>query len=235
MLHLSNWVAIPSWLSVSLKWKPPRIKHSMLKWKKEQARAKKIALFHNVYAKVYCLSWVEYNSTQDNQWTNCWKNILPWQLQMFSCSWAHLFHREPYTSRLFWLILNLFFWGAKGKGIIYLFVCLSFLTSTKQSQTDGWLCCLLSHSLTWMNIKANAQKRWNLIMCHLYGFCVTEEKRWNTFRRIIALVNNGRLPVLHSIMERTGSGPFHQGEINKRTVEPEETHIPGKWVLYEED
>lgn len=79
-----------------------------------------------------------------------------------------------------------------------------------------------------MNIKANAQKRWNLITCHLYGCCVTEEKRWNTFRRIIALVNNGWLPVLHSIMGRMGSGPFHHREINKRTVEPEETRIPGK-------
>lgn len=72
-------------------------------------------------------------------------------------------------------------------------------------------------------------------MCHLYGFCVTEKKRWNTFRGIIALVNNSGLPVLHSIMGTTGSGPFHQGEINKRVVQPEETHIPGKWVLYEED
>ena len=79
-----------------------------------------------------------------------------------------------------------------------------------------------------MNIKATAQKRWNLIICHLYGFCVTEEKRPKTFRGIIALVNNGGLPVLHSITGRTGSGPFHHTEINKRTVEPEETYIPGK-------
>lgn len=142
---------------------------------------------------------------------------------------------NPTLSWLFCLMLNLFFWGAMGNSIIHLFVCLSFLTSNKQIQTDGWLCCLLSHSRIWMNIKANAKKRWDLIMCHLYGFCVTEEKRWNTFRRIIALVNNGGLPVLHSIMGRTGSGPFHQVEINKWTVEPDETHIPGKWVLYEED
>ncbi len=108
---------------------------------------------------------------------------------------------KPALSQLFWLLLNLLFWGAKGNRITPLFVCLPFVTSTKQSQTDGWLCCLLPHSLTWMNIKGNAQKRWNLIMCHLYGFCVTEGKRWNTFRRIIALVNNGGLPVLHSIME----------------------------------
>lgn len=49
-----------------------------------------------------------------------------------------------------------------------------------------------------------------------------------TFRKIIALVNIGRSPVLHSIMGRTGSRLFHQVEINKRTGEPEETHIPGK-------
>lgn len=79
-----------------------------------------------------------------------------------------------------------------------------------------------------MNTKANAWKRWNLIMCHLYGFCVTEGKRWNTFRRIIALVNNDGLPVLHSIRGRTGPGPFHHREINKKMLEPEETHIPGK-------
>lgn len=133
-----------------------------------------------------------------------------------------------YASWLFCLMLNLSLREAKH----YIFISLSIFS---ELQADRWLCCLLSHSLTWMNIKANVQKRWNLIMCHLYGFCVTEKKRWNTFRRIIALVNNGGLPVLHSIMGRTSSGLFHQGEINKGTAEPEETHIPGKWVLYEED
>lgn len=115
------------------------------------------------------------------------------------------------TVYFFWLFClrsNLFFWEGRGKRIIYLFVCLSFLTLTKQSQTEEWLCYLLSHSHTWMNVKANAPKRWDLIMCHLYGFCVTEEKKWNTFRWIIALVNNGRFPVLHSIMVRMGSACF---------------------------
>lgn len=65
-------------------------------------------------------------------------------------------------------------------------------------------------------------------MYHLYGFCVTEKKRRNTFRRIIALVNIGGLPVLHSIMGRESFRPFHQVDINKKTAEPEETHIPGK-------
>lgn len=49
------------------------------------------------------------------------------------------------------------------------------------------------------------------------------------------MVNNGGLPVLHSIMGRTGSREFHQVVINKRTVEPEETHVPGKLVLDDED
>lgn len=118
-----------------------------------------------------------------------------------------------------------------------LYIYLSFLTSSEPQQTEGWLCCLLSHSMRWLNIKASTQtkKKENLIICHLYAFCVAEEKRWNTFRKIIALVNIGGSPVLHSIMWRTGSRPFHQVEINKRTGEPEETHIPGKWVPYEED
>lgn len=53
------------------------------------------------------------------------------------------------------------------------------------------------------------------------------------FRKIIALVNIGASPVLHSIMGRTGEGtgergsrPFHQVEINKRTGEPEEKPYP---------
>lgn len=117
---------------------------------------------------------------------------------------------------------------------IYLFV-FSDLNQTKKP--DRRVIMLFASPFTDMNEYngKHSKKKRNLIMCHLYGFCVTEEKRWNTFRRIIALVNIGGLPVLHSIMERTGSGPFHQVEINKRTVEPEETHIPGKWVPYEED
>lgn len=50
----------------------------------------------------------------------------------------------------------------------------------------------------------------------------------NTFRKVTALVNNSGLPVLHSIMRRMGGGLFHHGQRNKRTGEPEETHIPGK-------
>lgn len=147
-----------------------------------------------------------------------------------TCKWCSI---EQHTSFcLFWVKTVLLRSQEKCDNI---FVYLSFVISTKQNQTDRWLCCLRFHSLTLMNTKANAQKRWNLIMCHLYGFCVTEEKRWNTLRRIIALVNNGGLPVLHSIMVRMGSGLFHHRQINKKMVEPEETHIPGKWVLYEGD
>lgn len=146
-----------------------------------------------------------------------------------------LLYGEPYT--FLSLLTDVKFVPQRRQGKQdYICICFSIFSDlTKQSQTDRWLCCLLSHSQTWMNIKATTQKRWNLIMCHVYGFWVTEEKRWYTFRGIIALVNNSGLPVLHSITGRTGSRPFHHTEINKRTVEPEETHIPGKWVLYEED
>lgn len=175
------------------------------------------------------------------------KTINEWTVDQIygldSCKCYHVSEQHssstgsPTLSWLFWLVLNLFFWGALGNRIIHLFVCLSTLTSTKQSQTGGVI-MLFASTFTDMNeYKGNSskKKRWNLITCRLCGFCVTEEERWNTFRRIIALVNNGGLPVLHSIMGRTGSGPFHQGEINKRTAEPEETRIQGKWVLYEED
>lgn len=168
---------------------------------------KKMYFFHNVHTKYYPLSWVKYKSSQTiNKWTT--PDTALWQLQMLLCFWAaHLLHGEPYT--ILALLPQIKFVLLRRQGEEdYIFICLSIFSDPDQSQTEEWLCCLLSHSHTWMNVKANAPKRWDLIMCHLYGFCVTEEKKWNTFRWIIALVNNGRFPVLHSIMVRMGSACF---------------------------
>lgn len=65
--------------------------------------------------------------------------------------------------------------------------------------------------------------------------CAKEQTRQNTFKGLIASVNNRGFPVLHFIMGRTGCRPFHQTEINKGLPEPGEAYIAGKWALYEED